>query len=983
MLSSKTETADYLRDFEFAQPIYDLAFGLDVLRYYKGLSDGSYRSTSLWLAAYRLDGYSTSVKRMLLGQKSGVPDVLPSDRIIRYLAEIDKTSTLTELVGIRNKIGDAPFRLRKIAGMGPATIALYLKAGERKRRELRENFLPSVRYFQTDLEKVAEGSDVTIWQKAHVYPPAYRLLKRLASYLNNNLCSIKMTLPTEEFVRGKFEITLVLKDVRFTIPTIIQVARESPGFISATTIEQQIRVQHILGFSLELTLENSISENSPSTKPSLPELEYLKDPKLPKWVQSDLHMHSTWSDGVATVLRMANGCQRMGLQYAAITEHSRSRKAQNGLQAHELLRHISFTKRLNGLLDDFRLVPGIEVDILDDGRLDLPPQLLSGLGWVVGSVHSSWTSSAQENSRRLIRAIETGVLNGIGHPTSRLIGKPGVPNYLRPAPPLDWPSIFDACVKYKVALEINCFPARLDLNRELAKRALSAGCYLYIASDAHATNHLPLLSHGGAIVKGFPREQVINNFGFEDFLRFIKYRREALGQGARSSESSNSQGTLFDFEKPELQSKARVQATVANMPKCPTGPSVIGLDLTASSNKKTGVALLNRLKVETKSLATDAEIIRFIKDSKVAIVSIDSPLGLPGGGKAINKDAGIVRAAERDLSSIGIHAYPALIPSMAALTLRGIRLAKQITKEIPGTEVIESYPGAAQDLLSIPRKQQSLEELRDGLRSLGLWGTGLDSQSHDEIDAITSAIVGRLYSRGQTIPLGKKEEAFLHVPRLMRLVLKSPLIIFLSGPTSAGKSTLSLYLAAYYDAHVIRTHDIIATLLSESRTLAIRKNKKFAEYIGRSPNDIPSAVLRDFGVIIRDEHQQRPLVERLTQQMATKKQIIVVDAARTNKEIEALKRPKKASVVHWHVDASFDTRQERFLGRAKNLSERTAKEFERYHRIDASSIALSRAADLILNNNASLEQYHALTDERLFECLELDFGNNLLASADS
>src|SRR5262249_9276400 len=153
-----------------------------------------------------------------------------------------------------------------------------------------------------------------------------------------------------------------------------------------------------------------------------------------------------------------------------------------------------------------------------------------------------------------------------------------------------------------------------------------------------------------------------------------------------------------------------------------TGAAVIGLDLTASSNKKTGVALLTRLKVETTSLATDAEILRFVKDSNAAVVSIDSPLGLPGGGRFINKDAGIVRTAERDLAAIGIHAYPALIPSMAPLTLRGIRLAKRIQKEVPAAEVIESYPGAAQDLLSIPRKQQSLEELREGLKNLGLTG---------------------------------------------------------------------------------------------------------------------------------------------------------------------------------------------------------------------------------------------------------------------
>src|SRR5262249_21511415 len=255
------------------------------------------------------------------------------------------------------------------------------------------------------------------------------------------------------------------------------------------------------------------------------------------------------------------------------------------------------------------------------------------------------------------------------------------------------------------------------------------------------------------------------------------------------------------------------------------------------------------------------------------------------------------------------------------------------------------------------------EELREGLKNLGLTGAGLDSQSHDEIDAITSAIVGRFYQSRQTIPLGRREEAFLHVPRFTRLILKSPLIIFLSGPTSAGKSTLSLYLAAYYDAHVIRTHDIIAALLVEGRTRPLGKMNSIAKYVGWPQNDIPPAVLRDFGLFVRDEYQQGPLVERLSQQMTAKKQqIIVIDAAHTNIEIDALRRSRKGSVVHWHVDASFDTRQQRFLGRATKLSDRTAREFERYQRIDDTSMTLSKHADVILRNNASLEQYHALID---------------------
>src|SRR5208283_5194729 len=147
-------------------------------------------------------------------------------------------------------------------------------------------------------------------------------------------------------------------------------------------------------------------------------------------------------------------------------------------------------------------------------------------------------------------------------------------------------------------------------------------------------------------------------------------------------------------------------------------------------------------------------------------VSIDSPLGLPGGGNSIDPKAGIMRVAEHDLASVGIPAYPSLIDSMENLTLRGIRLRRAIESFPRAPRVIESYPGAAQDILSIPRKQRGLELLRAGLRELGLSGPGLDTKSHDEMDAITAAIVGRFYEAGRFEPMGIPSEAQLIVPKI-------------------------------------------------------------------------------------------------------------------------------------------------------------------------------------------------------------------------
>src|SRR6185436_10178362 len=209
-------------------------------------------------------------------------------------------------------------------------------------------------------------------------------------------------------------------------------------------------------------------------------------------------------------------------------------------------------------------------------------------------------------------------------------------------------------------------------------------------------------------------------------------------------------------------------------------------DLTAGKGKPTGVALLDGMEVTTCSLQSDQELLDFVLSNEPAIVSIDSPLGFPGGGPEIDPSVGIVRVAEHDLSSVGIPAYPALIDSMKELTSRGVRLRKMIDAIKNSPVVIESYPGAAQDVLCIPRKQKSLELLRGGLHELGLTGSGLLTESHDEMDAITSAVVGRFYETGQFLPMGIPSEAQLIVPRIKPLRYNVSPIICLAGKTGAG-----------------------------------------------------------------------------------------------------------------------------------------------------------------------------------------------------
>lgn len=194
-------------------------------------------------------------------------------------------------------------------------------------------------------------------------------------------------------------------------------------------------------------------------------------------------------------------------------------------------------------------------------------------------------------------------------------------------------------------------------------------------------------------------------------------------------------------------------------------PRTVGIDLTGSEKRATGWALMDGCSATTKSIHTDGELIGETLAVKPDVVSIDSPLSLPEGYGA--PGVPIYRKCELALKRMGISVFWCLLPSMQTLTRRGIRLADELRKA--GCRVIESYPGAAQDILGIPRKKVSLEELKRGLFRSGITGdfTTIDV-SHDEIDAITSALVGLFYLADDYIALGTAAEDYLIVPRSIR-----------------------------------------------------------------------------------------------------------------------------------------------------------------------------------------------------------------------
>ncbi len=225
----------------------------------------------------------------------------------------------------------------------------------------------------------------------------------------------------------------------------------------------------------------------------------------------------------------------------------------------------------------------------------------------------------------------------------------------------------------------------------------------------------------------------------------------------------------LEISRDKIERKdVKIESLLRNIRSNGYVPISVGIDLSGSEGKASGICILQGNKAYLDLVKTDAEIIAKTVDAKPAIISIDSPLSLPKGRCCANDSCecrihGITRECERALKKRGVNSYPCLIGSMQKLTMRGIKLASLFERQ--GLEVIESYPGAAQDILGFPRKRVDLRELEIDLTNMGIKPfSNRIIITHDEIDALTSALVGYFYLSGNYEALGNEEEDYLIIP---------------------------------------------------------------------------------------------------------------------------------------------------------------------------------------------------------------------------
>lgn len=414
-------------------------------------------------------------------------------------------------------------RIRAIRGMGPKKESLILKALiERKQHsgrhllsETHETAAALVAYLQThapdaridavgslrrgaetcgDIDILACGADRTLMEHFTAYPGTERVLAfgdtkssiRISSGFQADLRLVADDSrgAALQYFTGSKAHNIALRDramargLKLNEYGLFRV--EDDSRIAGTAEEE---IYDVLGLAwIPPELREDRGELAAAEARALPALITRSD------LRGDLHMHTTESDGKATIIEMAQAAAAAGLEYIAITDHSQSLAMANGLDEARALAHAERVRAEDGR-HGVRLLAGIECDILPDGSLDLADECLAQLDLVIASVHSAFTQDAEQMTARVLRAIENPHVDILGHPTGRMLLR-------RPPYAVNIEAVIDAAARHHVAIEINSQAYRLDLNDVQARFARERHVALVISSDAHSPQALAVTRWG-------------------------------------------------------------------------------------------------------------------------------------------------------------------------------------------------------------------------------------------------------------------------------------------------------------------------------------------------------------------------------------------------------------------------------------------------------------------------------------------------------
>lgn len=293
--------------------------------------------------------------------------------------------------------------------------------------------------------------------------------------------------------------------------------------MSAAELDQRVRNRTLtelsgIGKATAEAIADAVAGREPGYLSKIADREAEPIPEggpLRQVLRGDCHTHSEDSDGGSPVWEMAAAAREVGHDWIVLTDHSPRLTVANGLSRERLLAQLDRVAELNAELDGFRVLTGIEVDILEDGSLDQDEDLLAELDFVVASVHSKLRMPEKEMTERLLTAVASPHVDVLGHCTGRLVRGRG-----RPESTFDHLDVFNACKENGVAVEINCRPDRLDPPRRLLREAMRIGCFFAIDSDAHAPGQLAWQPYGCTRAEecGVDPDSIVNTLSADELL---------------------------------------------------------------------------------------------------------------------------------------------------------------------------------------------------------------------------------------------------------------------------------------------------------------------------------------------------------------------------------------------------------------------------------------------------------------------------------
>ena len=541
-----------------------------------------YRAKAYLRAAESLAAQTEPLERLIKEDRlREIPGV--GDAIADIITRLARTGTHPSLEKMRAEIPEGVLDMLSIPGLRPEkVIKIYEELGIATLDELeaaaKEDRIKEVKGLGAALQrKILQGLAIRRDSQGarHVHR-AEELIANATDSLKRSGLAITRTVPAGDFRRGSelvVNLALVAQTAsledgptrltagEFTI-FLTDAKRFGISLLLATGSEQHLRRLEEVAKAkgLELTEDGLLKGGKiiaskteeeiykalglqfipPELREGRGEIERARAKKLPKLVEAKdlhgiLHAHTDASDGVATLQDMAEAVRKRGYQYFGVTDHSRTAHYAGGLSVEEIdWQHAEIDRLNKNYGGKFRIFKGIESDILPDGSLDYPDDILRRFDFIVASVHGQFRMDRGKQTERILRAVKNPFVTILGHMTGRQLLR-------RPGYDVDIEKILKACAKHGVAVEINSNPWRLDLDWRWYQRAIELGCMFSIDPDAHSTSEIDLVRWGvslarkGAVVPGL----ILNCLGLKDFATYLRdrKRRSAPAQRARRSSS--------------------------------------------------------------------------------------------------------------------------------------------------------------------------------------------------------------------------------------------------------------------------------------------------------------------------------------------------------------------------------------------------------------------------------------------------------------